>query len=150
MSAEIPKVSDEMRELVEEFETASHNFGRSNTAQENGEAVKWEAKRTASRDALLSAVGILERQKTRRDRHIKRLERRLAEVEEELTEYIDLDGMDNNDALQIVCRAFDDWEPIWEEWKVWYVPKNWFHMSRGLGAFLRGKILALSSESKTP
>jgi hypothetical protein len=48
-----------------------------------------------------------------------------------------LPGFDHNDALQILCRAFDEWEPIYDEWLSWYKPTDWIHMSRGFGAFLR-------------
>ena len=45
--------------------------------------------------------------------------------------------MDDNDVLQVLCRAFDNWEPIYEEWLSWYDPKDWFHRARGFGAFMR-------------
>jgi hypothetical protein len=59
-----------------------------------------------------------------------------------LLDVVEPPGFDHNDALQVICRAFDNWEPMYDEWLDWYKPTDWIHMSRGFGAFMREKIAA--------
>jgi hypothetical protein len=66
----------------------------------------------------------------------------------------DVDEMDTNDVLQVLCRVFDDGaDQGMDEWLAWYKPEHWFHSARGLGAFIftrlkpeRNELSALRSE----
>lgn len=95
--------------LIEAFADACYDVGFSHGANE-GIAEAEEKRREETHAALLDAVSRLQRER---------------------------DEMDDNDVLQILCRAFDEWEPIYEEWLSWYNPTDWLHRARGFGAFMR-------------
>lgn len=54
---------------------------------------------------------------------------------------VDSDEFRDNCALQVICRAFDNWEPIYERWLA-YDKTQWLWWGRALGAFLRREIAA--------
>lgn len=54
---------------------------------------------------------------------------------------VDSDEFRDNCALQVICRAFDNWEPVYERWLA-YDKTQWLWWGRALGAFLRREIAA--------
>lgn len=47
----------------------------------------------------------------------------------------------DNDALQILCRVFDDGADVaYLEWLEWRKPSDWMHPSRALGAFIHMRL----------
>lgn len=54
------------------------------------------------------------------------------------------DGGDfSYEALEVLCRVFDDGvDAAMEEWRAWYKPSEWMHPARGLGVFIRQRLLA--------
>lgn len=40
------------------------------------------------------------------------------------------------DAVEVLCRVFDDQDAALEDWRAWYRPEEWLHPSRALGAFI--------------
>lgn len=55
---------------------------------------------------------------------------------------------DDNTVLQVLCRVFDDGVDVaLPEWREWYKPSEWLGFSRGLGAFIRTRLMRLAKES---
>lgn len=54
----------------------------------------------------------------------------------------------DNVALQVICRAFDNWEPIYERWLA-YDKSQWLWWGRALGGFLCSEIDALAAPAET-
>jgi hypothetical protein len=47
----------------------------------------------------------------------------------------------NHDALEVLCRVFDDGVDVaYYEWLEWYRPEQWLGHSRALGAFIRQRL----------
>lgn len=49
------------------------------------------------------------------------------------------DANGDNAALEVICRVFDDWEPVYERW-LKRDKTEFFWWGRALGAFIRNEI----------